>query len=91
MIIKKYIQYIKEFSGTELIGNIGPGYGETKLKNKTVNKSHTNVIYCELDNKFYTEDEWNELHNNYLKSGGKPLNGFSLENIEKIISTKKPS
>jgi hypothetical protein len=86
MKIKKYIQYIKEISGTELIGPMGPGYGETGLQNKTVNPHDTTVVYSDLDSRIYTEDEYNDVYDNYLKSGGKPLSGFNKENLDTIIS-----
>ncbi len=86
MKIKNFIDFINEVSGTELVGPVGPGYGETRLQNKTVNSHDTNVVYSDLDSRIYTEDEYNELYNNYLKSGGKPLQGFSKENIDVILS-----
>ena len=88
-MIKRYKDFIKEeVSGTELIGPIGPSYGETGLQNKTINSHDTNIIFCDLDSKFYNIDDYNELYNNYLKGGGKPIPNpeFSLENIEKILS-----
>lgn len=89
IMIKKFKEFInEELSGTEFIGPVGPAYGDTKLQNKTINSHDTNVVYSDLDNKFYTEDEYNELYNNYLKDGGKPLNGFSKENIDTILSFK---
>lgn len=75
-----------EVSGTELVGPVGPAYGETRLKNKTFHQRHTSVVFSDLDNKFYTIDEYNQLYNNYLKDGGSPLNGFSKENIDKILT-----
>jgi hypothetical protein len=87
MMIKRFNDFIKEeVSGTELIGPMGPGYGETGLQNKTVTSHDTNVIFCDLDSKFYTIDDYNNIYQEYLKKGGKPLDGFSLENIIKIIS-----
>jgi len=87
MMIKRFNDFIKEeVSGTELIGPMGPGYGETGLQNKTVTSHDTNVIFCELDSKFYTIDDYNNIYQEYLKNGGEPLYGFSLENIIKIIS-----
>ncbi len=87
MMIKRFNDFIKEeVSGTELIGPMGPGYGETGLQNKTVTSHDTNVIFCDLDSKFYTIDDYNNIYQKYLKKGGKPLDGFSLENIIKIIS-----
>lgn len=87
MKIKKFKDFInEEVSGTELIGPMGPGYGETGLQNKTVTSHDTNVIFCDLDSKFYTIDDYNNIYSAYLKNGGKPLDGFSLENIIEIIS-----
>ncbi len=87
MKIKKFGDFIsEEISGTELVGPIGPAYGETRLQNKTVDASDTTVVFSDLDNKFYSEDEYNELYNNYLKSSGTPLSGgYSKENIDKIL------
>jgi hypothetical protein len=86
MMIKRFKDFInEEISGTELVGPIGPGYGETGLQNKTVNTHDTTVIFCDLDSKFYTIDDYNNIYGEYLKKGGKPLSGFSLENIIEII------
>ena len=53
IMIRKFKEFIKEeLSGTELVGPIGPGYGDTKLKNKTISSHDTNIIFCDLDNKF---------------------------------------
>jgi hypothetical protein len=85
-MIKKFKQFItEEVSGTELVGPIGPAYGETRLQNKTVDFHDTNVIFSELSNQFYTIDEYNDLYNDYLKNGGSPLDGFSKENLDIII------
>jgi len=90
-MIKKFKQFNEEISGTELVGPIGPGFGETRLQNKTINSHDTNVIFSDIDSKFYTIDEYNELYNNYLKSGGQPLDGFSIENINIILDFEKPN
>lgn len=86
MKIKKYIQFINEISGTELVGPVGPAYGETGLQNKTISDRHTTVIYSDLDGKIYTIDDYDNLYQDYLKGGGKPLDGFSKENIDTILS-----
>jgi hypothetical protein len=87
-MIKKFNQFIKEeVSGTELVGPVGPAYGETRLQNKTINQHDTSVVYSDLDGNFYTIDEYNELYNEYLKMGGQPLDGFSKENIDTILSS----
>jgi len=87
IMIRKFKEFIKEeLSGTELVGPIGPGYGDTKLKNKTITSHDTNIIFCDLDNKFYTEDDFNNLYNDHLKRGGKPLFGFNIENLIEILT-----
>jgi hypothetical protein len=84
-VIKKWIDFIsEEVSGTELVGPIGPAYGETNIRNKTISTSHTTVIEG-MDGKLYTEDMWNSLYNDYLKIGGSPLNGFNKENIDLVL------
>jgi len=89
MMIKTFREFInEEVSGTELVGPVGPAYGETRLQNKTVTSHDTNVIYCDLDSKFYTIDDYNNIYQDYLKKGGKPLDGFSLENIIEIMEQK---
>ena len=89
MMIKTFREFInEEVSGTELVGPVGPAYGETRLQNKTVTSHDTNVIYCDLDSKFYTIDDYNNIYQDYLKKGGKPLDGFSLENIIEILEQK---
>jgi len=87
-MIKKFKDFItEEISGTELIGPMGPGYGETGLQNKTIDGHDTALIYSEIDGNLYTIDLYNDLYNNYLKSGGSPLQGgFCQENIDIILS-----
>jgi hypothetical protein len=87
-MIKSFKQFInEEVSGTELVGPIGPAYGETRLQNKTVSFHDTNVILSEIDNGFYTIDEYNNMYSDYLKKGGKPLpDGFNRENLDLVIS-----
>lgn len=93
MFIRKFEEFLKirneSISGTELVGPMGPAYGETGLQNKTVTASDTTVIYSDLDDKFYSEDQYNDLYQTYLKSGGGPLHGFNKENINTILSFKK--
>lgn len=85
-MIKKFKDFInEEISGTELVGPIGPAYGETRIQNKTISPHQTNVILSDINGKFYTEDEYNDLYQEYLKVGGEPLSGFSKENIEKML------
>ncbi len=86
MKIKKFTDFIsEEISGTELVGPVGPAFGETRLQNKTVDFHDTNVILSGIDNKFYTIDEYNDVYNQYLSKGGKPLDGFSRENLQIVL------
>ena len=86
-MIKRFKDFIsEEISGTELIGPVGPAYGDTGLPNKTISSHDTNVIYSDLDGNFYTIDEYNNLYGDYLKNGGPPLHGFSKENIDIILT-----
>lgn len=87
MMIKKFIDFIKEeVSGTELVGPVGPAYGETRLQNKTINQYHTNLIFCDFDGRFYSIDEYNDAYQIYLKSGGNPLSdGFNIENLMSVV------
>lgn len=86
MKIKSFKKFNEEISGTELVGPIGPAYGETGLQNKTVSFHDTNIIQSEIDNGLYTIDEYNNMYGDYLKQGGKPLpDGFNKENLETII------
>jgi len=85
----KYMKDFKDFnesiSGTELIGSLGPASGSQKLPT-TINYHDTNIIFCDLNSKFYTIDEYTNLYQDYLKNGGSPLDGFTLDNIITILN-----
>ena len=86
MKIKTFDNFINEVSGTELVGKeMGMGFGTTPLDNNTISSSDTSVIFSDINNTIYTLDDYNQLYQDYLKSGGNPLNGFTKENLEKII------
>ena len=88
--IYKYDEFIsEELSGTELVGPVGPAFGETRSQNKTITNHDTSEIFCELDSKFYNIDDYNQLYQDYLKDGGKPLFGFTLENIITILTFER--
>lgn len=80
-MIKNWKRFNEELSGTELVGPVGPAYGETSIRNKTIS-SHQTTIIEGIDGNLYTEDQWISLYNEYLKLGGSPLNGFTKENID---------
>lgn len=75
--------YTESISGTELIGHMGPNYGETQLP-VTLSQSDTSLVY--VGDKIYSEDEYNDLYQQYLTKGGKPLFGFSKQNLEMVLS-----
>jgi hypothetical protein len=86
MKIKTFDNFINEVSGTELVGpEMGMGFGTTPLDNNTISSSDTSVIFSDINNTIYTLDDYNQLYQDYLKAGGGPLNGFTKENLEKII------
>lgn len=86
MKIKTFDNFINEVSGTELVGpEMGMGFGTTPLNNNTISSSDSLVIFSGIDNKIYTLDDYNQLYQDYLKVGGSPLNGFTKENLEKVI------
>ncbi len=82
MKIKKFIEAI---SGWELVGrDMGPNYPEQKLPT-TLDKSDTQVALG-VDGKIYTNDEFLDLYNIYLKSGGKEnLSEFNKMNLDLIL------
>lgn len=82
----RHIKSFNEVNGTELVGNMGPAYGNTKLDRKLPNIGY---IYHDLSNKIYTEDEYLDIYNEYLKMGGTPLFGFSLDNLNKVLNMIK--
>lgn len=79
--IKKFNDFIiEEVSGTELVGPVGPAYGETRLQNKTVNQTHTSLTGVtghknpnsknSLTDDLFFEDDYNQIYGDFLKSGG---------------------
>lgn len=85
-MIKNYINFLNEVNGTEMVGPVGPGYGETRLQNKTITSFDTDVIYSEIGDRIYTIDEYNQMYQDYLKAGGSVLDGFTKENIDTIVA-----
>lgn len=86
-MIKRWKEFNEEISGTELVGKMGgmPGYGDTVLPN-TINQHHTNVNIANgvdnpnsknpLTSDLFSDDEWEQLLNDFLKLGGQ-LNQLS--------------
>ena len=61
-----------------------PNYGKAESK-PSLNNTHTSFIQCDVDDKLYCEDDYVTLYIDYLKKGGRPLNGFNKENLNTVI------
>ena len=71
---------------TAPVGPMGPNYGSVKLRNSTIDTRSTEVLYSEITSKIYTYDDYQQLYQDYLKKGGKPLQGFNQENLKTILT-----
>ena len=89
----KIIKSFKLFNegGTPLLGGGSPAFGDVKTKNKTLSHNDTAVVFSEVGvAKFYTQDDFYQKYNEYLKMGGQPLEGegnpqFNEVNLNKIL------
>lgn len=89
MKIKGYKQFLEAISGTELVGHMGPNYGEED--NSPMKKiGITDVIYSDIFGRIVTHDEYQDLYNQYRKNLGQELlQEFTLENLDKILTHLK--
>lgn len=81
---KRFTENIGLFYNIHLSRSMGPNSPELKLQN-TISQSDTQVVMG-IDGKFYTYDDYQSLYQDYLKSGGKPLEGFNKSNLDLIIT-----
>jgi hypothetical protein len=72
---------------TAPVGPMGPNYPSQELRN-TIDQRSTDVIYSEIDSKIYTYDDYQQAYQDYLKKGGKPLQGFNQENLTTVLTFK---
>lgn len=87
MEIKRFKKFNEEISGTEMVGKYtGPNYPEQDNTNSTIGSRHTDILYSPISSKLYTYDDYQDIYQNYLKLGGKPLNGFTEENLTTILT-----
>lgn len=88
MKIKRFKQFLESISGVTDTMPIGPAYGQQKLFIPNMSTSKTNILFSNLTNSFYTQEDYDQLYNDYLKNGGdKIMNGvFNLKNLETVIS-----
>jgi hypothetical protein len=84
MKIKNYKSFLEAISGTELVGHIGPNYGEED-NSPMKSVGLVDIVYSDIFGKAVTYDEYQGLYFNYLKNGGTPLQGFNLENLDKVL------
>jgi hypothetical protein len=84
MRIKNFKLFSEAISGTEMIGSMGPNYGEA-IGPKTITSSDTDTVYSELKDKIFSRDEYEDLYHKYLAKGGKPLHGFNSDNLEEVL------
>lgn len=82
--INNFKQFKESISGTEMIGSMGPNYGEN-IGPKTITSADTDVIYSEALDKLFSKDEYDDLYQQYLAKGGKPLHGFNKNNLDIVI------
>ena len=89
MKIKNYKSFLEAISGTELVGHMGPNYGEED--NSPMKKlGTTDVIYSELFDVVVSHDQYQDLYNQYRKNLGQELlQEFTLENLDKILTHLK--
>jgi hypothetical protein len=85
MQIKKYQQFKEAISGWELVGHMGPNYGEQE-NSPMKGMGDVDVIYSDYYNRAVTQDQYQDYHTEYLKKGGTPLHGFNKDNLEKVLS-----
>lgn len=90
--IKSFSVFNEELSGTEMVGQEGGVFGDTRQKNKTLTYNDARIIYSDKANKFYTSDMYFQLYMDYIKNGGnEATRSFTKKNIDIILSYFKIS
>ena len=84
--IKNFKQFNEAISGTFDIMPYGPGSPRAEFPG-TIGKASTTVIFSDITSQFYTEYDYQDLYQDYLKKGGKPLNGFTKENLDIVLTS----
>lgn len=91
--VKKYSEFISEDmnltpSGGNYILFNEPNYGRPQSK-PSLNREDTDLIEG-IDGKIYSYNDYQDMYNDYLKSGHPILkDGFNKENLDIIIGTLK--
>lgn len=83
--IRNFEQFNESISGWELVGqhSMGPNYPEQKLP-VGLTTNDTEILFG-MDGNFYTHDDWQDLYQQYLKKGGKPLEDFTQKNLDSVL------
>jgi hypothetical protein len=84
MKIKSFKELKESISGTEMIGSMGPNYGQPVSPNTLTNQD-VSMVMSDTDGEMYTQEDFNSLYTQYLAKGGEPLQGFNKQNLNKII------
>ena len=83
----KHIKLFEELNGVEVPNYAPPMYG-IEIE-RPINKSaNTTVLFCEMDNQYYTEYDYQSLYQDYLGDGGQPINNcdnFTEENLNFLV------
>jgi hypothetical protein len=82
-MIKNWNQYLEAVNGNELIMPHTPNMPDLELR-PTLSKSQTEVL-SDKEGNFYTYDDFQNLHQDFLKAGGKGLEDFTKENLDSIL------
>lgn len=82
-MIKKFKEF-ESISGTELVGHVGPNWGEEK-NSPQIKSGMTDMIFCHELGRIVSFMEYQDLYGEYLKRGGTPLHGFNRENLSIVI------
>lgn len=85
MKIKSFQEFNEAISGTMDTMPFGPGFPRQDFPT-TIGREDTTLLHSELTDKVYTEDDYQELYQEYLKKGGKPLHGFNKQNLDTVLS-----
>lgn len=87
-MIKKYKEFLESISGTMDTMPFGPGMPRQELPN-TLTSNNTETLFSETTGNFYTYDDYTTMYMEYLGKGGKPLEGFNIENLEDVLMILK--
>jgi hypothetical protein len=85
MTILRFHAFKESISGTEMIGSMGPNFGQPILGTPPAITDVT-LIRSEVDGKMYTREEYDEVYKKYIAGGGEPLSGYTTANLDRILS-----